>query len=123
MPGAAIRVGLGIGRLGERAMDLGPLIGGGGPVDRGANERMPEGHVRPERDQAARLCGMGRRFRDPETLGRPPHERRVPGRVARGDEGEEPRVTRQSRHSPLEALFDPGVDRRRRRHAEAAGDL
>ena len=104
-------------------MDLRSLLGGGGPVHRGANERMPEGHLRPERDQAARLCGMGRSFRDAETLGSPPHERRVPCRVARGDEGQEPRVTRQSRHSPLEALFDPGVSRRCRRHAEAAGDL
>ena len=84
---------------------------------------MPEGHVRPERDQAARLRGMGRRFRDPETLGSPPHERRVPGRIARGDEGQESRVTRQRRHSPLEALLDPGVDQAPPRHAEAAGDL
>ena len=53
VPGAAIRVGLGIGRLGERAMDLAPLLGGGCPVDRRANERMAEDDAGREREQAA----------------------------------------------------------------------
>ena len=84
---------------------------------------MPEGHLRPERDQAARLCGVSRSFRDAEPLGSPPHERRVPGRIARGDESQAPGVPRQSRHSPLEALLDPSVSRRWPRYTEAAGDL
>ena len=84
---------------------------------------MPKGHIRPERDETARLCGMGRSFKDAEAMGSPPHERCVARRVARGDQGQEPRVTRQSHDSPLEALFDPGVDWCCARHAEAAGDL
>ena len=123
VPGATIRVGLGIRRVRERLMDLGPLDGVGGSIHRGANERMPEGDARPERDQSARLRREGRRLRDPETLGSPPHERRVPGRFARGDEDQQARVTRKRSHAPLEALLDPGVNGRRRRHAEAAREL
>ena len=53
VPGAAIRVAIGIGRLRKRLMDLRPLSRAGGPIDRRANEWMPEGHARPEHDQTA----------------------------------------------------------------------
>ena len=60
VPGATIRVGLGIGRVRESLMHLGPLADVGGSIHRGANERMPEGNAWPERDQAARLRCEGR---------------------------------------------------------------
>ena len=60
VPGAAIRVGIRIRRFRESLMDLGPLDGAGGPIHRGANERMPEGNAWPECDQTARLRREGR---------------------------------------------------------------
>jgi predicted ester cyclase len=104
-------------------MDLGPLNGPGGLIHRGANERMAKGNTRPECDQTARLSCEGRCLRDSEDRGGPPHEVRVAGRFARGDEDEQARILRKSSHSPLEALLDPGVHGRGRRHAEAAREL
>src|SRR5256714_820571 len=45
VPGAAIGVDLRIGRVRQRAVDLPPLVGPGGPVHRGASERMTEHHT------------------------------------------------------------------------------
>ena len=86
VPGAPIRVGPGIGRLCERAMRVRSLLRSRGSIYRGANERMAEGHLGTEGDEAARLCGMRRSLLDAESPGSPPHERRVACRIARGDE-------------------------------------
>ena len=123
VPGAAIRVGTHIRRYGESPMDLDPLNRAGGPIYGRANERMPEGNAWPECDQTARLRRHGRRLRDPEKFGGPPDERRVPRGFARGDEDQETRVMGKGSHSAPEALLDPAVHRRRRRHPEAAGQL
>ncbi len=60
VPGAAIRVGIGIRRFRESEMDLHPLNGAGGPIHRRAHERMPERNEWPECDQAVRFRGEGR---------------------------------------------------------------
>ena len=58
MPCAAIRIGLGIRRLGQRAVHLLALVHGCRPVHRRAHQRMAEAHPGAERDQ---LCRLGRR--------------------------------------------------------------
>ena len=123
MPGTAVRVGLRIRRCRESPVDLGPLDGARGLVDRGANEGMAEGNAWPESDQPARLRREGRRLRDSEGRGGAPDEVRVPRRFARGDEDQEARVARKGSNSPLEALLDPGVHGSCPRHAKAARQL
>ena len=69
MPCAAIRIGLGVGRLGQRAMHLLTFVHGCRPVHRRAHQRMAEAHPGAERDQLCRL--------------RPARRRRLRSRVAR----------------------------------------
>ena len=123
VPGAAIRVELRIGCVRQRAVDLASLVRLGRAVDRRANQRMTERHRAVERQQAFRLDGVRGRLRDPELPRRAPQERRVAERLGRRQEQQPPRVAREPRQPPREALLDPGGQRQRRRQAEPAGEL
>ena len=83
MPRLTIRIGLRIGRLGQRAMHL-PLSEVSGPVDGRAGERMPEAHAWPELDQPALLGRRPRVASDPEPLGGAPQQAHVADRLGRG---------------------------------------
>ena len=84
---------------------------------------MAEGDTRLERDHAGRLGRQARRFRDPQTLGRPPDERGITRRFTRRDEDQETRCHPEGHLLAREALLDPGVHRGRRRYAEATREL
>jgi len=114
VPGAAIRVDGWIGRFGDRAVGLAPRIGPGCPVDRRADQRMPEHHSGTERDQAIRFDGLRGRLGDAEPLRGPPHQRQVADRVGRGHEQQAPRTTGEPGQPPGEALLDPGSQGQRR---------
>ena len=122
VPGAPIRVGLGIGRFGEGLMDLGPLDGAGGAVHRGANERMPEGHARRKR-----RSGPPTRRRRPPTPGSraagPPARRALRRRWVAAAMSSRSRASRGS--APRAAGSSPRSRRAaaRRGQAEAAREL
>ena len=86
VPGAAIRIDIGIGGLGQRAVNALALLRHRHAVDRRAHERVTEPHLRPEIDQSS---GGRRRSRvrpDAELGGCPPHQHRIPHRLYRSDE-------------------------------------
>ena len=70
MPRAPVGIGVGIGRVGERAVHVAAVARGGAPVDRRAHQRMPEAHVRAELDQPGGLGRRGRVAADAEPLAR-----------------------------------------------------
>ena len=115
VPGAAIRIGVGIGGLGERVVHAPALFWRASAVDRRTHERMTEPHLRAESNQsdAGRRCGGVRP--DAEPGGRPQHQHRIPGRLSRRDEKQEPRRRRERRQPLPVALLDPS------RHRRAAG--
>ena len=123
VPGAAIRVDLGIGRVRQRAVSLAPLVGLRRPVHRRAHERMPEHHCTVQRQQAFRLRGVRGRLRDPKLLRRAPQKRRVADRFCCRQEQQPPRVAREPCQPPREALLDPGGQRQRCRQPETSGEL
>ena len=113
VPGAAIRIDIGIGGLGERAVDALALLRRCRGLDRRTDERMTEAHLRAEVDQSGVGRRRGRVRPDPERRGRPPHQHRIAHRLGRRDEQQQS-CRRGQRRQPLgEALLDPP----RQRHA------
>ena len=107
MPGAAIRIDIDIGGLGQRPVNALSLLQRRRALHRRPHERMTETHLRTEIHQSR---GGGRRSRvrpDAELRGRAPHQHRIPHRLSRGDEKQKPRRGRQRRQPLLEALLDP----------------
>ena len=86
VPGAAIGIDVGIGGLGERAVDALALLRRRRAVDRRTHERMTEAHLRAEIDQTRGGRRRGRVRPDAELGGRPPHQHRIPDRLGRRDE-------------------------------------
>ena len=66
---------------------------------------------------------MGGRLGDAETLSGAPHERQITGRVGRSHQQQAPRITRQLRQPPSEALLDLIGQRHGRGQAESAREL
>jgi hypothetical protein len=60
---------------------------------------------------------------DAKTSGRPPQQRRIAGRLGRGEQEQAPGGLRERRDPPLEALLDPASPRCGARDAEPAGPL
>ena len=81
MPGAAIGIGIRIGRLGQRSMHLLAIAKVSGPVGGRAGERMPEPHPDPEIDQRGLLGRPARATSDPELVGRAPQQAHVADRL------------------------------------------
>ena len=123
MPRAAIRVDLRVGCVRKRAVSLPPLFRLGRSVHRRAHERMPEHHRTVQRQQALRLRCVRSRLRDPELLRGTPQKRRVADGFRGRHEQQPPRVAREPRQPPSEALLDPGGQRQRRRQAETTREL
>ena len=86
MPRTPIGIRCRIGRLGQGAMDLAPVVRRRRAVDRGSHERMPEPHARAEREQPGSLGRGDRVGTDPEALGRAPEEGDVADRLRRPNE-------------------------------------
>ena len=108
---------LGVGRLGQRAMDALALLRRGGAVDRRAHERMPEAHLGAELDQARRGRRRRRVAGDPELLrprATPAPDRRRARRPRPAAAAASPAAARQP---PPEALLDPAGQRPARRPA------
>jgi hypothetical protein len=123
VPGAAIGIGVGIGCLRQRAVDLAALLEPGRAVDGRANEGVTEDHARRERQQVFRLDGLCRRLRDPQPFRRPPDERRISDRIGCRHEQQAPRVMRELRQPSREALLDARRQGHRHGQAEASREL
>ena len=115
MPCAAIRIGLGVGRLGQRAMHLLAFGHGRRPVRRRAHQRMAEAHPGAERDQLRRLGRRDGVGPDPEPLGRAPQQRDVADRLGRRGEQQPLGLGRERFEAPQEALLDAAGQRPERR--------
>ena len=107
MPSLLIRADLGIGGLGQGAVNALPLPRRSGPVDRRPGLRVTEPHLPAELGQP----GHDRRLRclslDAEVPGGPPHQHRVPGRFGRGDQQQQLRRGREQGELLPVILFDP----------------
>ncbi len=115
VPGAAIGllvVALERGR--ERPVDRAPLVGGGGPVDRGADQRVAERDP-PARDrQQPRLLGrVERELARGEGRHRALDDPRALGVVGRRGEQREPRRRGQPRDALVEHALEPARHRQR----------
>jgi hypothetical protein len=118
VPCPAVRIGLRVGDLRQRAVHGLLLVKRRRPVGHRAHQRMPEPYPCAELDQPGsdRRC---RRFgTDPEPPGRPAYQRRVAERLGRRDQQQPPGLRRQSLHPAPEALLDPPGERCRSPEAE-----
>jgi len=123
VPGAAIRVDITIGGVGEGTVDALALLRRCRSLDRRADERMTEADLRPEVDQT----GVGRWRRgvrpDAELRGCAPHQHRISRRLGRRDEKQQS-CRRGQRRQPLgEALLDPLRQRQAVGQPEPAREL
>jgi hypothetical protein len=86
VPGAAIGIDVGVGRLGQRSVRAAAIRRRRRPIDRRAHQRMSKAHARTELDQSS---NFGRRRRveiEPKCLGCAPQQRWVTDRLRRGDQ-------------------------------------
>ena len=123
MPRTTVRIGLPIGRLGQRPVDRAAIVHRRRPVHRRTDQRMPERHPLADRQQALRLGLFRGRRPDPEPLGRAPQHQRIADRLRRCEQHQPSRVIRERLESPDEALLDPSCQRLRADQAEAARQL
>jgi hypothetical protein len=123
VPGTAVGIDLRIGRPRQRAMRLPPVVRRGRPVDRRADQRVAEGYPGAYGEQPVRLS-PGRCFDpDPEPGGRPPQQRRVAGRLGRGQQEQEPGRRWERGDPPPEDVLNATSERPRVRQPEPAGQV
>ena len=84
---------------------------------------MPENHPLADHKQPVFLCASGCRWPEAQPLGRTPEQQRIPDRLGRCDQQQQPGVVRQWFEPAYEALLDPAWNRVRRRHSEPACKL
>ena len=123
VPGATIRIDVGIGGLRESAVHAPALLRRASTVDRRTHERMNEAHLRAENNQSRGCRRRGRVRADAEPGGRPPHQHGIACRLSRRDEEQEPRRRRERRQPLPEALLDPPRHRRGAGQREPAREL
>ena len=126
VPGPQVRFGHRVGDLGQRPVHLLPVLDRRGPVDRRAQQRVPEPHLGLELHQAGLDRRGGRLRPDAQPLGRPPHQRQLAVRLGRGQQQQPPGLVRQGVQLPPEADLDPPREPgagQCTRQAEPAGQL
>jgi hypothetical protein len=123
MPRPPIRVGLSVGGVGERMVDTPPVMGGGGSVGRGPDERVRELHASCDREQPGVGRGIGRRHIDVEAPRGTVEEDGVADRLGGRAEEEQLRVGGQPVEAPHVAAFDPSGDPHPSRLPEPASEL
>ena len=105
VPRATVGVDSTVGRLCQGQMDLPALLSGRCSVDRGAHQRMTEGHALSEREQRVRLRVRGGE-RDPESLGCSQQQQRIADRLSRRDQQQTSRVVGERLNSTNETFLD-----------------
>jgi hypothetical protein len=123
VPGAPIGVSVGVGSLAEHAVDALAFFRCRRAIDCRTHQRMTKANLGAEIDQAG---GGRRRSRvrlDAELGGRPPYQQRVPDRLGRRHEEQEPGRCRQRRQPLTKDLLDPSREHRGVGEAEPAGEI
>ena len=106
MPGAPIRIRLGVGCIGEGAMDAVPILGGGRAVGGGPDEWMRELDPPTYSEQTRVHSRVGRTHVNPERLGGTVEQQRVTQRLRGRGEEEQLRLGGKYSEAPDVALFD-----------------
>jgi hypothetical protein len=88
VPGAPVRIRLGIGGLGEGAMDAVAVLGGGRVVGGGPDEWVRELDAPSYSEQTCVDRGVGRSYVEPERLGGAVKQQRVAERLRGRGENE-----------------------------------
>ena len=114
MPRATVGVDAAVGRLCQGQMDLPALLSGRRSVDRGAHQRMTEGHALADHQQPVRLRAPRRRPRSRAARLRP-QQQRIADRLSRRDQQQTPRVVGERLKPSNEALLDSSRQRLRAR--------
>ena len=124
MPGAAVRVGLAIGRLRQGRMGGAALLHPRRSIDRRARTGVAEDDSLSNRQQLVAVgLDVGSRDRHPERPGRAEQQHRIADRFSGRDHQRKPRVLWEPLESPDEALFDPPCETAGVEHAEAVRQL
>jgi hypothetical protein len=106
VPGTAIRIDVGIGRICQRTVDRGSLVGPECLIDGRANQRMPKRHLSSKGQEAFGLDLKGGVIGDSERLSRAPHDDRIAYWVCRRYEQQPLSTLRQVYEPTGKALLD-----------------
>ena len=123
MPRPAVRVGLPVGRIGQRQVHRPAVPGRRRPVYRRAHQRMAEHDPFADRQQPGILRGGGRRGTHAERLGRAPDQQRIANRFRCRNEQQHSRVVRKRVETAQIALLDPPRQRVGGQQSETARQL
>ena len=113
MPGPSVGIGLDVGRGRERTVRLPALGIAGAVVDRRADQRVPKAQRWSGTDEVFGLGGQDRALVEVEVVSGPPHERRVAGRLGRGDEQKSLRFGGQLADLTQKSRFEVPADGQR----------
>jgi hypothetical protein len=123
VPGAAIRIGLGVGRRAEGMVGLAALGRRRPAVGGRAHQRMPEHDAAADLEQPLLDRRGGYLRSQAEVLRGCPHHEGITDRFGRRDDQQALGGCRQRGDAPREAGFDPVRHGCRGQQAEAAGHL
>jgi hypothetical protein len=122
VPDPAFRIGLGIGRRGERQVGGPAIFRGSGGIGRRPHKRMAEPYPGADFQQLLRT-GRGRRVRSQSQLLRgPPQQCGVPGRVGRRQQHELPGWLRQHPDPAQVVVLEPALEVARHAGRGRAGE-
>ena len=123
VPGAPVRIGVRVGRLGQRRVGALAIRHGGGAVGGRSHERMPEADPEPDLEEPCRGGRIRRHAGEPEPVGRTPQQRRVSDGVGCSHEQQAPALLRERFELPREAELDAIRQGHRAGRSETAGEL
>ena len=123
VPGAPVRVRLGVGGVGEGAMDAVAILGGSRAVGGGSDEWMRELDAPTDREQPGVHRRVGRSHVDAEGLGGTVEQHGVAEWLCGRGEDEQLRVGGELAEAPDVALFDLADDRVAVGQPEPAGEI
>ena len=110
VPGPPVRIVVGVGRVGERAVHEVAILGRSRAVCGRSDKWMRELDAPADREQPGVHRWVDSRHVDLEDLGRRMQEDRITERLGGRREHEKPRVARQSAEPSCEPVFDPFRD-------------
>lgn len=123
VPHPALRIGLGIGRRGERQVGGAAILRGPGRVSSRPHQGMPEPHEGADLQQLSRI-GRGRRITSQaQRRCGTPQQRGVPGGVGRREQQQSLGRLRQRPHPLQVVVLETTGQTRRGRTGKAAGQL
>jgi hypothetical protein len=123
MPGPAVGIGSRVGSLGDGMVGQAAVGGWRRLIDGRADEGVAEGDPVSHGEEPFGFGWVSGVSADAKTFGHPPQQRRIAGRLGRGEQEQAPGGLQERRDPPLEALLDSASQRCGARDAEPAGPL